>query len=217
MPSRGSLQALGVALFLFIPVVLFLFVRHPEPIGASLAVGVGLMLGHRFLARPYFLRVREAKCAWCNRWLEGREPVERFAVTAGSERVPFVACPGHAEPARRFFAWVDRLRLPLRIGIGLPLVALLVALGMAASGRSDALPLATEGFRFVVGWTVHLAALGPRLGPRLDTAAATPPRAAFPLHNFSLLGIRGILWIFRLVGVWWILAGGAALYRLSGA
>jgi hypothetical protein len=28
--------------------------------------------------------------------------------------------------------------------------------------------------------------------------------AAFPVHNFYLLGIRAILWIFRLVGAWWI-------------
>lgn len=212
MARRGIQQALGVALFLFIPVVLYLFVQHPEPVAASLAAGVGLMLGHRFIARPYFLRVREAKCSWCNRWIATSGDIERFEVAAGSEMVPFVACRGHAEPALRFFAWVDRLRLPLRLGIGLPLVALLVALGFAAAGRADAVPVATQIFRFVVGLTVHLAALGPVLG----IAAATPPRAAFPLHNFSLLGVRGILWIFRLVGVWWVLAGGAALWSLIG-
>jgi len=213
MAPRGKQQALGVALFLFIPVVLFLFVQHPEPVLASLLGGIALMLGHRFVARPYFLRVREEKCAWCNRWLGGEDAVERFEIAAGDESVPFVACPGHAGPARRFFAWVDHLRLPLRLGIGLPLVSLLVALGFAAAGRPQAVPVATESFRFVVGLTVHLAALGPLLG----RPGATAPRAAFPLHNFSLLGIRGILWIFRIVGVWWILAGGAALWRLLAA
>jgi len=212
MARPGWLQILGVLLFLFIPVVLYLFVQHPAPVGASLVAGVVLMLGHRFVARPYFLRVREAKCAWCNRWLEGRPDLERFAVVAGGQEVLFVACPGHALPARRFFAWVDRLRLPLRLGIGAPLLALLGALAAAAFGRGAAVPVATEAFRLVIGLTVHLAALGALLG----TARETPARAAFPLHNFSLLGIRGILWIFRLVGIWWILAGAAGLFRLLG-
>lgn len=212
MARPWRLQILGVLLFLFIPVVLYLFVQHPEPVGASLVAGVALMLGHRFLARPYFLRVREAKCAWCNRWIEGRDGTERFGVVAGGEQVPFVACPGHALPARRFFAWVDRWRLPLRLGIGAPLVALLGALAAAALDRPAAVPVATEAFRLVVGITVHLAALGALLGSLRET----PPRAAFPLHNFSLLGIRGILWIFRLVGIWWIVAGAAGLVRLLG-
>ncbi|HSU81776.1 MAG TPA: hypothetical protein VLR69_05110, partial [Thermoanaerobaculia bacterium] len=61
-PNRLAVYATGVLLFLFIPVVLFLFVRHPEPVGVSLAAGVALMIGHRFLARPYMERVREVKC-----------------------------------------------------------------------------------------------------------------------------------------------------------
>jgi hypothetical protein len=28
------------------------------------------------------------------------------------------------------------------------------------------------------------------------------------VHNFYLLGIRAILWVFRLVGLWWIVAAG---------
>ena len=36
-PNRLALYATGVLLFLFIPAVLFLFVRHPEPVGLSLA------------------------------------------------------------------------------------------------------------------------------------------------------------------------------------
>jgi hypothetical protein len=213
--TPAVLQITGIALFLFIPVVLFLFVRHPEPIAASLAAGVLLMLGHRFLARPYFVRVRGAKCIWCNRWIEGTAraaDAEAIEVAAGAERVRFAACAGHAEPARRFFAWVDRLRLPLRAGIGLPLVALLVALGFAAAGRAlSGLPVSTEVFRFVVGLTVHLAAIGPFVAA---PASSAPPRAAFPLHNFSLLGASAILWIFRLVGIWWIVAGGRALAAL---
>ncbi len=202
----GALQAMGIALFAFIPVVLFLFVRHPAPIAASLAGGVVLMLGHRFLARPYMERARERKCIWCNRVLAPAAPRSRVGVLAGSEDVGFAACPGHEGPAGRFFAWADRLRLPLRLGIGVPLVALLAALALAAGGDARWAPRATELFRLVVGLTVNLAALGPVAGRIAGT-----PRAAFPLHNFTLLGVRNILWIFRLVGIWWIVAAGRAL------
>jgi hypothetical protein len=58
---------------------------------------------------------------------------------------------------------------------------------------------------------VNLAALGPALG-----RPGPPPRAAFPPHNFTLLGVRNLLWIFRLVGVWWIAAGATGLLRLAG-
>jgi hypothetical protein len=198
---------LGLGLFLFIPVVLFLFVRHPEPVGASLAAGVVLMLGHRFLARPYMARVAERKCIWCNRFLAPGDERQAVPVRAGAADVRFVACARHGDHAARFFAWVDRLRLPLRLGIGLPLVALLTVLACAALGLPAPVELGTNWFRLLVGVTVEIAALGPRLG-----AADRPARAAFPLHNFTLLGLRNILWIFRLVGIWWIFSAGRALF-----
>lgn len=207
---RGaSVHLTGFGLFLFIPFVLFLFVRHPEPIAASLATGVVTMLGHRFVARPFMERVRGERCIWCARVLPAGEPRAELSVAAGGSETRFVACRRHQAPARRFFGWLDRLRLPLRLGIAVPLVALLAALALAAAGRGTALPWATELFRLMVGLTVNVAALGPSLGG-LDSA----PRAAFPLHNFTLLGIRNLLWIFRLVGVWWVVGGALGLARL---
>ncbi|MCB1009527.1 MAG: hypothetical protein KDB94_11620 [Acidobacteria bacterium] len=205
-------QLLGVALFLFIPVVLYLFVRHPAPVGWSLAAGVVLMLGHRFLARPYLRRAADAKCIWCNRAGDPERFPERVEVEAPGGGVRFSACAGHGEPARRFFLWADRLRIPLRLGIGVPLVLLLAALAAIALGRAAPVREATELFRLAVGVTVNLGALGPFVA-----GAARTPRAAFPLHNFSLLGVAAILWIFRLVGIWWIVAAGAWwLERLAG-
>ena len=201
-----ALQTIGIALFAFIPLVLFLFVRHPEPIAASLLGGIVLMLGHRFLARPYQERVRERKCIWCNRVLAREASRHHLTVVAGSDETSFAACVGHDAPAGRFFAWVDRLRLPLRLGIAVPLVALLLALAAATAGDDRWAPRAADCFRFAVGLTVNLAALGPLLG-----AVRGVPRAAFPLHNFTLLGLRNLLWIFRLVGIRWILTAGRAL------
>jgi len=208
----AALVALGVALFLFIPAVLVLFVRHPEPVGASLGVGVALMLGHRFLALPYFRAARGRKCIWCNRVLDGAAESGSVDVAAGTETVRFAACPAHAPFAERFFSWIDRLRLPLRAGIALPLLLLLGTLAARSFDSQVDAALATDLFRLLVGLTVELAALGSLLG-----RPAATPRAAFPLHNFSLLGLRNLLWIFRLVGIWWIFdAGRALLGRFPG-
>src|SRR5882724_1818605 len=200
-PSIRRLQWTGVLLFLFIPVVLVLFVRHPEPVGLSLAAGVALMLGHRFLARPYMLRAVTAKCLWCNRALPaGSETLE---LETGSGPLLARCCPGHREPEARFFAWIDAWRLPLRAGIFLPLLLLLGSLTAAALGRPLlGVPFSTVLFKLIVGVTVNVAALGPWVGAAVATGERV--RVPFPVHNFFLLGVRTLLWIFRLVGIVWI-------------
>ena len=219
-PRRATL--LGIVLFLFIPVVLVLFVAHPRPVGASLAAGLLLMAGHRFLARPYMLATRPHKCVWCNRFFTPggdelgageRAPQRAVDLAQGGAQPPLelLACPSHVDPTRRFFAFVDRCRQPLRPGIGLPLGLLLGSLIAFSAGVGDWTASATALFRLAVGLAVHLAALGPWLG-----APREQSRAAFPVHNFYLLGIRAILWIFRLVGIWWIVAGGSYWLRAAG-
>jgi hypothetical protein len=211
-PRAAALQLLGVALFLFIPVVLFLFVAHPRPIAASLVAGVVLMLGHRFLARPYRERARLRKCLWCNRALDAGETL---ALATGSGPLDARVCPAHRAPAARFFAFVARVGPLLRGGIFLPLLALLVALLVGAAGDERWLPLAVPLFQLLVGVTVNVAALGYLAAPP-PAEAAPPPRVPFPAHNFFLLGVRNLLWVFRLVGVWWIVRGALGLARQIG-
>lgn len=199
------IQLTGVLLFLFIPLVLYLFVVHPEPLGASLILGVVLMLGHRFLARPYMAKARGAKCLWCNRALGEGEGAALELATAGGA-VEARCCPRHGEPAARFFAFLHAARWPLRLGIFVPLLLLLFTLAAAAWGRPMPLAPVTDLFRLVIGLTVSLAAWAwPLATPR------RPARVPFPAHNFFLLGIRALLWIFRLVGAWWIVVGIAGL------
>ncbi|MGE0639291.1 MAG: hypothetical protein AB7G12_05795 [Thermoanaerobaculia bacterium] len=208
--SPLTADLLGAALFLFIPLVLYLFVAHPAPAGWSLAAGVGLMLGHRFLARPYFLARRPVTCAWCHRTFAANDAVgHALDLTAGKEKVAILACEQHVDPTRRFFGFLDSYRPYFRASIALPLLAMLVAIGALAAGNERGIawtPSLTDLFRLLVGITVHVAALGPYAGSPVRAA-----RAAFPVHNFYLLGIRATLWIFRLVGVWWIVVGGHAL------
>lgn len=207
-PSLLRLQILGVLLFLFIPVVLFLYVRHPEPVGLSLGAGVILMIGHRRLARPYMRRALPWKCVWCNRVLpeEGGEVLE---MRAGAETLHARCCQGHRKPAARYFTFLQAWRWPLRLGIFIPLLVLLVVLAAAAFGREIVpLPTVTAFFQLVVGLTVNLAAFG-----FLLVRERAPVAVPFPVHNFFLLGVRTLLWIFRLVGIWWIWKG--LLYFLA--
>lgn len=197
-------QVTGVLLFLFIPLVLFLFVRHPEPVGASLLVGVALMVGHRRLARPYMTRVLPLKCAWCNRVLPAGDG-ETLELRAGGAEIRARCCSGHREPAARFFAFLESWRWPLRLGIFVPLLILLAALAATALGRPVPLADATALFQLVVGITVNVAALGSLWTPARPSAVSA--RVPFPAHNFFLLGVRNLLWIFRLVGIWWIWVG----------
>ena len=215
-PRRATV--LGVVLFLFIPLVLYLFVAHPSPVAGSLAAGLVLMAGHRFLARPFMLATRPYKCVWCNRFFDesaggDRSPARAVELAQGGAlpALELLTCPAHVEPTRRFFAFVELCRQPLRIGIGLPLGLLLGSLVALSAGLGDWTESATALFRLSVGLSVHLAALGPWLG-----APREQSRAAFPVHNFYLLGIRAILWIFRLVGVWWIVAGGSYWLEEAG-
>jgi len=192
----------GLLLFLFIPLVLFLFVVHPEPLGLSLGAGIVLMMGHRLLARPYMMRVLPVKCLWCHRLLPGGAPSETLELNTGGGPLTARCCPGHRRPAARFFAWLDAWRWPLRTGIFVPLLLLLGTLALAAFGQDVPLPTGTAWFKLLVGVTVNLAALGPLAG-RERSAPAVP----FPVHNFFLLGVRNLLWVFRLVGLWWIWQG----------
>ncbi|HVG07718.1 MAG TPA: hypothetical protein VNM67_08430 [Thermoanaerobaculia bacterium] len=195
-----KVQATGVLLFLFIPVVLFLFVRHPEPIWASLVAGVVLMVGHRLLARPYMERVLPVKCVWCNRVppATGGEIAETLDLRSIQAR----CCPGHRQPAAKFFAFLDSWRWVLRAGIFLPLLLLLVTLAAAAFRVEPPVEEVTAFFKLAVGITVNLAALG-----YLFVQGRSPAAVPFPVHNFFLLGVRNLLWVFRFVGIWWIWQG----------
>jgi hypothetical protein len=204
--SGLRLQLTGLGLFLFIPVVLYLLVAHPQPIAASLPAALVLMVGHRFLARPYMREARLRKCLWCSRRLAAGTAT--LPVAAGGETVEAAVCPQHREPAARFLAVLERLGLPLRLGIFTPLLLLIVALATSSIGAISpaTLDASVALFQLVVGLTVNVAAFGYRWAP-----AEPPARLPFPAHNFFLLGIRNLLWVFRLVGLWWIATGGWAL------
>ncbi len=173
-PRRATL--LGIVLFLFIPVVLFLFVAHPRPVAASLGAGLLLMVGHRFLARPYMLATRPHKCVWCNRFFTAggsgaRAPQRAVELAQGGALPPLelLACAAHVAPTRRFFAFVDRCRQPLRFGIGLPLGLLLGSLIAFSAGVGASFLAKTTETRYQL--TTRDTAFVPL--PQVDSASTT--------------------------------------------
>ncbi len=197
MRASAVWRTVGLVLFLFIPVVLYCFVAQPEPLGWSLAVGLVLMFGHRFLAVPYMQRVAPHMCIWCQRWWH--DSARMAVLHLHNVPTPIRTCPHHRSPTARFFALIWKWRRGLQLGIFVPLGILLVSIALAAFGGPDWRSVTTPAFKLIIGGVVNAAALG-------YLWETVPPAigASFPMHNFYLIGIRNILWVFRIVGIFWI-------------
>jgi hypothetical protein len=195
-----ALAVQALALFAFIPLVLFLYLRQPLGPFWSIVTGLALMFGHRFLAAPWAARHSTERCGWCGR--SSPRPRHRIEVRTAGGAWNVAACSeAHGMSAVRFFACLDRFRIPIGLGIFIPLALLIVGSLAAAAGRPF-IPaaLAALQFRVVVALTVIAASIG-YLAVRLPDP---PVRCPFPLHNLLLLGVRNTLWVFRVVGAWWL-------------
>ncbi|MEM1180634.1 MAG: hypothetical protein AAGM22_19970 [Acidobacteriota bacterium] len=203
-PPAWRDHLLGIGLFLFIPCVLYLFVAQPEPIALSLAVGVTLMVGHRRLARPYMRSVAPRICLWTHRRLD-TESAADFTVATGAGPQAARCLARHRDDIGRFLTFLRLFRPLLAAGIFGPLLLLLGTTATVALGFRPLLPLelVTAIFQLSVGLTVNLAAYGYLAIRRIDPELSV----GFPAHNFFLLGIRALLWIFRVVGILWIVRG----------
>jgi len=203
------IAAQGVLLFLFIPLVLFLLLRQPAGPGWSVAIGLAIMFGHRLLAAPWMAKFADVRCLWCGRVGAGRT----LPVIASGREWQMTACSeSHATQTARFLGFVFRFRALIGLGIFLPL-AWLVITSLAAAAGWPLLPHATNAllFRVVVATTVVAASIAPFA--IACSAPALPLRCPFPLHNLFLLGVRNVLWVFRLVGAWWLIDGLIRLMR----
>ena len=197
-------RTLGLLLFLPVPLALLLFTRFPLGPGPSLALGIGLVLSHRFYARPFALDRAARRCLWCGRSAGHDSP--RIAVHEPGGVTSWRACgPAHARRAASFFAWMDQWRRPVQAGILGSLLAYLAMTLARLTGPSlpwslgDAVAVFQAGVALTVlpvGW---IATLGKGALP------GDPPRAPFPVHIQSLVGTMGVLWLFRLVGLAWLI------------
>ncbi len=197
----------GIALFLFIPLVLVLYVRQPLGPRLSIVIGLVIMFGHRFVAAPWMARHATERCLWCGASVGqgiGRASAT-FPVLAGSRQHMVAACSArHGDDAGRFLTFVARYRAPIAIGIFVPLLVLLAGTLDFDAGHPLLAPeWNTWQFKTIVALTVVLTSLAYRAIAR----PVEPLRSPFPLHNLFLIGIRNTLWVFRLVGAWWLVAG----------
>ena len=199
--SAAVTRAAGIALFLPVPIVLFLFTQAPLGVYASLGPGTLLMATHRRYARPFALRHAAARCLWCGRSAPAGPsfPVEDPLGTA-----TWRACGAdHAGRVARVLAWAGRRALPLRVGILGTLVVFLVGAPLAASGRAGGLGYAdlVAFFRFGIAATVlPLGFVVPWSAAPVEGALRPP----FPVHIQALIGTSAVLWLFRLIGLAWL-------------
>jgi hypothetical protein len=207
----------GLLLFLPVPLVLFLFTRAPIGVLASLGIGVVLTLSHRSYARPWALSRSHARCLWCGADVApSASSPARLAIEDPLGRATWRTCgDAHARPVRAVLEWAAARRRQLELGI---LGTLGVFLAWAtASGLGWPRPLAFDDavafFRLGIALTV--LPLG-WLAARADRAPLEPPRAPFPLHVPALVGLRTVLWLFRLVGLLWLVQASLHVVRRAG-
>jgi hypothetical protein len=194
----------GLLLFVPVPLVLWLFSYQPLGPMPSLAVGIALTLSHRLYARPFALKGAARRCLWCG-GPAGEGPEFELREPVGGSR--WRACDAaHLARVSRTLGWAAGHRRWLTVGILGTLAAFLLATGAAAVGwlpraaGGDAVALLRIGIALTVlplGW------LGPARG-RSEAAGLPLP---FPVHIQALLGTLFVVWLFRLIGLWWLLAG----------
>ena len=200
----------GAALFAFIPLVLYLYLQLPLRPGPSLTLGLVLMFGHRFIAAPWMARHATERCLWCGR---GGELAERFEVEAARRRWTVAACgPAHRDWSARFLGFAARFKVAIGAGIFLPLGLLLIGTAALALGL-PLIPLEWNRLQFKL--LVAATVVGASLAYRNQPLPPGPLICPFPLHNLFLLGVRQTLWVFRLVGVWWLVTGLVTIGRLG--
>lgn len=200
VPASGLDRALGLLLFLPVPIVLLLFTRAPLGLAPSLVLGIAIMASHRLYARP-FARARAARrCLWCGS-AAGDGPAITIDEPMGTTEWRACGAP-HADRVRRFFGWAAAHRRFLRTGILGALAAFLAVAGWAAvSGAGPAVPAdAVNAFRLAIALIVLPLAI--LFGRR--PAGTEPIRAPFPVHIQALLGTWATAWLFRVVGTAWL-------------
>jgi hypothetical protein len=104
---------------------------------------------------------------------------------------------------RHVLAWAQRRRRFLALGI-LGTLGLFLLWCTASAFVELTFDNAVAFFRLGIAATVlPLGWLAARTGP----AAAGPLRSPFPLHVPALVGLRNVLWLFRLIGLLWLAQG----------
>jgi len=167
------------------------------------------MMGHRLVASPWMARHAAERCLWCGR--AGSLDGEPFGVGSSGRSFSLRVCgPSHRRSASRFLAFAVRFRPWIAAGIFLPLSVLLLGILAEALGHPF---IPHEWNRLQFRTVVALTVVGTSLGYLAVKDPGGQPRCPFPLHNLFLLGIGNTLWVFRVVGAWWLALSAMAFLR----
>lgn len=197
-----ALRLQGLALFLFIPAVLYLFLAQPGG-WVGLVVGVVLMLGHRLVAVPFVLRNIERRCVWSGAEIA---PGCVYKVEASGRTWDFHHYnEARRDKAARFFTFAQKLYWPLRIAILAPLAFFLVMELLRHFGM-EVTDATTNNlvFRGVIGATTLTTFIAHRFVAPIPHMKG-PVKFPLPVHNLALLGIFWTLLVFAGVGAWWVI------------
>lgn len=202
----------GLLLFLPVPLVLLLFTRIPLGAGASLSLGLLLVLTHRFYARPFARNRARRRCLWCGG--PGKAALPLSLREPGGISTWYACCPAHTERLTGFMSWLGQRCRLVRGGIlGSLALYLLLMLPHALDwsmpwSAFDAIALFQAGIAITVlpvGWQA----------PRAEPTHIVNLPLPFPVHIQSLIGTLGVIWLFRLVGLAWLVL--AALHFAGSA
>jgi hypothetical protein len=194
---------IGVLFFLPVPIVLVLFTQMPWGARLSVAIGVAIMVTHRLYARPFALRHAAERCLWCTGRATGGSTVRLSEPLGDTE---WRACgDGHRDRLLRTFDWAERHKLLLRAGIGGGLLLFLVGALAGVSARD-----CVAFFRFAVAAAV--LPLG-WLATRRPATGSEPIAVPFPVHIQALIGTSAVLWLFRIVGLIWLVLVALHVYQ----
>ena len=191
----------GLLVFLPIPFVLFLYTRNPWGVGLSMGVGLVLMVSHVAYARPY-ARFRAGKrCLWSGAPIREGIPVP---VQDPLGRIDWIAQdPQAADRLARTLGWGRRNGMFLRIGVLGSLIGFLVLHPLVALERVPHVQTADTINFFRLGIATTVLPFG-WLGPRSRPDEADPLSFPSPMHIQALIGTRTMIWLFRIVGVAWL-------------
>jgi hypothetical protein len=195
------LRLYGVLLFLFIPIVLFLYLTFPIGVIPSILLGIFLMFGHRFIARPFMMKNLAKRDIWDGSVIKVRS--YSFDIVDSKERFKFYSNNGkNMENSIKFFNFIRKHRVIIGPAILATVFWYLISVLISEifpSLRYLSNDTMITIFKLLISITVVAVSFIYRLG-----STTVPVQSVFPSHNLFLLGIRWTLWIFRLVGFWWL-------------
>jgi len=192
----------GLLLFVPVPLVLLLFTRLPLGLAGSLGLGTALMVTHRLYARPFSLARAPRRCLWCGGAAGDGGP--NLAVDEPLGRTTWRTCqPEHAARLCRVLAWAEDHARWLRVGILGTLLAFLPGAILAGADRLGAATTADAVGLFRLGIAVTVLPLGFFASSR-EAQPRERWKSPFPLHIQALIGTRSVLWLFRLIGLAWL-------------